>query len=77
MTVETPPKEKRKKDRYLDRRSVEDRREVYDIEYFAEGGAERRMRGDRRKPKERREDCVKVSKWSSVCAENNPKKSDD
>jgi hypothetical protein len=35
MTVEAPPKEKRKKDPYLDRRSGEDRREAYDINYFA------------------------------------------
>ena len=77
MTVKAPPKEKRKKDPYLDRRSGEDRREAYSIDYFANGGAERRKRTDRRQPKERRKDCVKVSKWSSVCAANNPKKSDD
>jgi hypothetical protein len=76
MTVSAPPKEKRKKDPYLDRRSGEERREAYDIDYFAEGGAERRYVSDRRKPKERRKGCVKVSKWSSVCAKNNPKKSD-
>ena len=77
MTVKAPSKEKRKKDPYLDRRSGEDRREAYDIDYFADGGAERRREDDRRHPKERRKDCVKVSKWSSVCAENNPKASDD
>ena len=77
MTVKTPSKEKRKKDPYLDRRSGEDRREAYAIDYFADGGAERRREDDRRQTKERRKDCVKVSKWSSVCAENNPKASDD
>jgi hypothetical protein len=77
MTVEAPPKEKRKKDPYLDRRSGEDRREAYDINYFADGGAERRKGDDRRQPNERRRGCVKVTKWSSVCAENKPKKSYD
>jgi hypothetical protein len=77
MTVKDPPREKRKNDPYLDRRSGEDRREVYDIDYFADGGAEKRKRDERRKPKERRKDCVKVSKWSSVCAANDPKRSED
>jgi hypothetical protein len=77
MTVKAPQKENRKKDPYLDRRSGEDRREAYDIDYFADGGAERRQDNDRRQPKERRKDCVKVSKWSSVCTGNNPKKSND
>ena len=77
MIQEAPPKEKRKKDPYLDRRSGEDRREAYDIDYFADDGTERREAGDRRKPKERRKGYVKVSKWSSVRAKNNPKKSND
>lgn len=77
MTQKAPTKEKRKKDPYLDRRSGEDRREAYDIDYFADGGAEKRRGDDRRQPKERRKNCVKVSKWSSVCAKNNPKASDD
>ena len=70
MTEEAPPKEKRKKDPYLDRRSGEDRRQAYDIGYFAEGGIERRAEKERRKPKERRKGCVKVSTWSSVCPKN-------
>lgn len=77
MTVEAPPKEKRKKDPYLDRRSGDDQREVYNINYFADGGAERRDGDERRHPKERRKDCVKVTRWTSVCTENNPNKSDD
>ena len=77
MTEQAPPKDKRKKDPYLDRRSGDDQRDVYDIDYFADGGAERRDGDERRDSKERREDCVKVSKWTSVCTGNNPKKSDD
>jgi hypothetical protein len=75
MTEKKPQKEKRKKDPYLDRRTVEDRREAYDIDYFADAGTERRNGKDRRKPQERRKGCVKVSKWSSVCVGEN-KKSD-
>ena len=70
MTEQAPPKEKRKKDPYLDRRSGEDRRKAYDLDHFAEGGLERRDEKERRKPKERRKDCVKVSTWSSVCPKN-------
>jgi len=77
MTPKTPSKEKRKSDPYLDRRSGEERREIYDIDYFANGGTERRQAVDRRKTKERRKGYVKVSKWSSVRSENNPKKSKD
>jgi hypothetical protein len=32
----------RKTDPFLDRRSGEDRREAYDLDYFRDGGAERR-----------------------------------
>ena len=70
MTEQTPPKEKRKKDPYLDRRSGEDRRKAYDLDHFAEGGLERRDEKERRNRKERRQDCVKVSTWSSVCPTN-------
>jgi len=61
------PKEKRKADPFLDRRSGEDRRGTYDFDYFSEGGVERRSAGERRQPEERRSDHVKISKWSSVC----------
>ena len=59
--------EKRKADPYLDRRSGEDRRQLYLIDYFLEGGMERRDMRERRRPDERRKDCVRVSRWSSVC----------
>ncbi len=76
MTEETPSKEKRKKDPYLDRRSGEDRRQAYDIDYFAEGGIERRKEKDRRLPIERRKGCVQVSRWSSVCVRKDSSQSD-
>lgn len=68
MNEKAPYQEKRKVDPYLDRRSGEDRRDVYLIDYFLMGGAERRQDKERRGMNERRTDCVRVSKWSSVCA---------
>jgi hypothetical protein len=57
----------RKADPYVDRRSGDDRRMVYDSDYFENGGLERRQGKDRRQPDERRHGCVRVSQWSSVC----------
>jgi hypothetical protein len=54
-------------DPYIDRRSGDDRRVVYDSDYFENGGLERRLVNDRRQRDERRKDCVRVSRWSSVC----------
>jgi hypothetical protein len=54
-------------DPYVDRRSGEDRRVVYDSDYFDNGGVERRHAKDRRQANERRDSCIRVSKWSSVC----------
>ena len=67
MDEKYPFKDRRKRDPYLDRRSGEDRRKVYDADYWDSGGIERRKLKDRRQQKERRGGCVKVSKWSSVC----------
>ena len=52
----------------IDRRSGEDRRVVYDLDYFRNDGVERRKRNkkDRRTQEERRNDWIRVSKWSSV-----------
>ena len=63
-------KDRRVGDPYVDRRSGEDRRQVYDSVYWESGEIERRSVKDRRQPKERRDSCVKVSKWSSVCIED-------
>ena len=68
MKEEAILKEKRKRDPYVDRRSGEDRRQVYNSDYFENGGLERRGGKDRRQNSERRKDCIRVSKWSSVCA---------
>jgi hypothetical protein len=50
----------------MDRRSGEDRRRAYDLDYFSNGGAERRYWKERRSNVERRVDWTRVSKWSSV-----------
>ena len=60
-------KDSRVGDPYVDRRSGEERRLAYDSDYFQDGGHERRRRGDRRQEDERRESCIRVSRWSSVC----------
>jgi hypothetical protein len=67
MMNEQSVHEKRKQDPYLDRRMLDDRRDAFFINYFLEGGAERRANRERRIPVERREGCTPVSKWSSVC----------
>jgi len=53
---------------YIDRRSVEDRRCVYDLDYFLSGGEERRKRGrrDRRSPVERRKGWIRYNSWYSL-----------
>lgn len=50
----------------MDRRSGEDRRRAYDLDYFSNGGVERRYWKERRSNVERRVDWTRVSKWSSV-----------
>ncbi len=60
-------KDRRVGDPYVDRRSGEDRRQVYDSAYWESEGIERRGLKDRRQPEERRGNCIKVSKWSSIC----------
>lgn len=60
-------KDSRVNDPYIDRRSGEDRRLAYDADYFQDGGCERRKNDDRRQRGERRDSCIRVSRWSSVC----------
>jgi hypothetical protein len=62
-----PFREMRQRDPFMDRRSGEDRRKVYSLDYFQMGNRDRRMNGERRKRKERRADCIRISEWSSVC----------
>ena len=67
MEGNQPQKDRRIADPYVDRRSGEDRRQVYDFDYWEGRGKERRISKDRRQQKERRNRCVNVSEWSSVC----------
>ncbi len=60
-------KNSRVRDPYVDRRSGEERRQAYDSDYFQNGGPERRTHDDRRQQDERRDRCIRVSRWSSVC----------
>ena len=70
MERNQPPMDRRITDPYVDRRSGEDRRQVYDFDYWDSRGKERRKSKDRRQQKERRSACVNVTKWSSVCKED-------
>lgn len=77
MGKKASEKEQRAADPYLDRRSGEDRRDVYLLDYFAKGGPERRNEKERRQMTERRKGCFRVSKWSSVCIDNKTRPSGD
>jgi len=63
-------KDARTNDPFLDRRSGEDRRQAYELDYFPGGGIERRSGKERRWPDERRDGWIRVSTWSSVCADD-------
>jgi hypothetical protein len=56
-------------DPYIDRRCGDDRREAYELDYFAHGGIERRKGMERRQEDERRDQYVQTSQWSSVLRE--------
>jgi hypothetical protein len=58
-------------DPFLDRRSGDDRREAYDLDFFQQGGVERRSGIERRERGERRAQFVNISEWSSVCPKTN------
>jgi hypothetical protein len=68
MKEEKVLKDARIRDPYLDRRSGDDRRQVYDADYFQNGGLERRSGKERRQQYERRKNCIRVSEWSSICS---------
>ena len=68
MEEEKNSKDARVSDPYVDRRSGEDRRQVYDADYFQNGGLERRSGKERRRSYERRKDCIRVSEWTSICS---------
>jgi hypothetical protein len=65
----TDRNDRRTKDPLVDRRSGFDRREAYDLDYFRNGGGERRSGKERRHPHERRDQCVRISRWSSICVD--------
>ena len=67
MKEEKVLKDARIRDPNLDRRSGDDRRQVYDADYFQNGGVERRSGKERRQQYERRKNCIRVSEWSSIC----------
>jgi hypothetical protein len=50
-----------------DRRSIEERRKVHDLDYFSAGGVERRRWKEQRKEPERRTGWIRVDRWTSVC----------
>jgi len=50
----------------LDRRSGEDKRNLYSLDYFIDGGEERRKGIERRQSEERRSGWARVYKWCSV-----------
>ena len=50
----------------IDRRSAADRRIAYDLDYFQNGGIERRKVKDRRSQAERRDGWIRISRWTSV-----------
>ena len=50
----------------VDRRSGQDRRKSYSLDYFAHGGIERRKGKERRQGGERRSEWSRVSKWYSI-----------
>ena len=50
----------------IDRRSGEDKRKRYSLDYFTDGGQERRKGKERRQSAERRSSWARVYKWCSV-----------
>jgi len=48
-----------------DRRSQKDRRRIYDLDYFFNGGVERRSWLERRSQAERRVGWERVNRWAS------------
>jgi hypothetical protein len=50
----------------FDRRTGEDKRKRYSLDYFTDGGKERRKGRERRQSEERRSGWARVYKWCSV-----------
>jgi len=60
------PAKAAKKRSLFDRRSGEDNRKLYNLDYFIEGGRERRKGKERRQSNERRSGWARVYNWCSV-----------
>lgn len=71
----------KKKRAFFDRRSGQDRRNAYNLDYFVDGGTERRnSSGEERRAEDqdRRKEWIKISSWSShKLEEKNPKETNN
>jgi len=67
MSESQPLKDRRIEDPFRDRRSGDDRRRGFDLGHFAQGGIERRKGVECRQKDERRDQYVRIDKWSSIC----------
>jgi len=69
MSNELIQSDQRRGDPYRDQRSGQERRQVHLLSYFSSGGKENRSARERRSSEERRNGCIRVTQWSSVCVE--------
>jgi hypothetical protein len=76
MSIKHRQSDQRKGDPYRDQRSGQDRRQVHLLSYFSNGGKENRSDRERRSSEERRNGCIRVTQWSSVCIETLPDRPD-
>ena len=60
------PSKARMRRSLVDRRCGEDKRKRYSLDYFTDGGDERRKGKERRQSEERRSGWARVYKWCSV-----------
>jgi len=60
------PSKAPKKRSLFDRRSGDDNRKLYNLDYFIDGGKERRKGKERRRSGERRSGWARVYNWCSV-----------
>ena len=66
MNDQAVENERKQRRRLVDRRSGQDRRQLYSIDYFSSGGPERRISGERRGIHERRAGWIRVGEWTSI-----------
>lgn len=51
---------------FIERRSGKERRRTFSLRRWRYSGPERRRRGERRNPVERREGWIRITRWSSA-----------